>query len=496
MSIENKLTYLEGTKTAIKDAIVAKGVAIDDNATFRSYATAISTIETGGGTEINNQTKTVEINQNGQTTVSYDNGYTGLESVVINTNVPTGSGDCNVGLCFDSLGYTSLPSILTNSQQKSIELKQQFDGNTNELSIENYPLLKEIIFLPMFGRENYSIKSIKGSSFIFFPPLKAKIHYWQYLFQDCKALQSIDLTNIEINNTSSIFFTSAFQDCSFLKEIIGLNSLNVENLTFNSFESAFKNCILIDKIDMSNFQYANITPNATGFNYMFNNCENLTSVKLPHLVNESAKNLDYMFQYCKKLNEIDMTGWNTSNVKSLRSTFESCLALDTIDLTGWNTSNLSSLEYCFSDCNSLTTIDLTGWDTSKVNSFYSFIKSCNNLKQIKGYLDIMSASDKFTSYYYMTGFSTQYNLRQMTFKNIGYASNATTFDMTYVASWGVNSDTITEARQSLIDSLITYSFDRATAGYSSCTLKLYYNTKAVLTEEEIAQITAKGYTIA
>ena len=44
MSIENKLTYLEGTKTAIKDSIVAKGVAIDDNATFRSYATSINQI--------------------------------------------------------------------------------------------------------------------------------------------------------------------------------------------------------------------------------------------------------------------------------------------------------------------------------------------------------------------------------------------------------------------------------------------------------------------
>ena len=44
MSIENKLTYLDGTKTAIKDAIVAKGVAIDDNATFRSYAASISQI--------------------------------------------------------------------------------------------------------------------------------------------------------------------------------------------------------------------------------------------------------------------------------------------------------------------------------------------------------------------------------------------------------------------------------------------------------------------
>lgn len=496
MSIENKLTYLEGTKTAIKDAIVAKGVSIDDNATFRSYATAISTIETGGGTEINNQTKTVEINQNGQTTVSYDEGYTGLESVVINTNVPTGSGSCNLGLCFDDLGYTSLPSILTNSQQKSIELKQQFDVNTNYLSITNYPLLKEIMFLPMFERENYSIQSIKGSSILFFPPLKAKIFYWQNLFEDCKTLQSIDLTNIEITNTSGIYFSYAFHNCEFLKEIIGLNSLNVKNLKFNDFESTFRNCKLIDKIDMSNFQYANIIPSTSCFNYMFYGCENLTSVKLPHLVNNRAKNLEYMFQLCKKLNEIDMTGWDTSNVTSLRSTFDSCSALDTIDLTSWDTSNLSSLEYSFSDCTSLTTIDLTGWDTSKVTSFYSFIQSCNNLEQIKGYLDIMSASDKFESYYYIIGFMTLEKLRQMAFKNIGYASNATTFDMTYIANWGVNSETITEARQSLIDSLITYSFDRKTAGYSSCTLKLAANTKAVLTEEEIAQITAKGYTIA
>ena len=470
MSIENKLTYLEGTKTAIKDAIVAKGVAIDDNATFRSYATAISTIETGGGTEINNQTKTVEINQNGQTTVSYDEGYTGLESVVINTNVPTGSGNCNVGLCFDSLGYTSLPSILTNSQQKSLELKQQFDENTNNLNMENYPLLKEIMFLPMFERENYSISRITGSSFLFFPPLKAKIFYWQNLFEDCKALQSIDLTNIEITNTSGIYFSYTFHNCSFLKEIIGLNSLNVENLTFNSFESTFRECKLINEIDMSNFQYANITPSTSCFSYMFYGCENLTSVKLPHLVNDRTKKLEYMFHSCKKLNEIDMTGWDTSNVTSLYSTFESCLALDTLDLTSW--------------------------DTSKVTSFNYFIKDDSALKQIKGYLDIMSASDNFSKDYNMIGFSKQGNLRQMAFKNIGYASNATTFDMTSFTNWGVNSETITEARQSLIDSLITYSFDRATAGYSSCTLKLALNTKDVLTEEEIAQITAKGYTIA
>ena len=72
----------------------------------------------------------------------------------------------------------------------------------------------------------------------------------------------------------------------------------------------------------------------------------------------------------------------------------------------------------------------------------------------------------------------------------------TSISFTYWPVWGVNDETNTDARQSLVDSLLTYSFDRATAGYSTCSISLYPATKALLTEDEIAQITAKGYTIA
>lgn len=48
-TISDKLTYLEGTKSAIKDAIVAKGVAVSDSDTFRSYADKIDKIAGGGG---------------------------------------------------------------------------------------------------------------------------------------------------------------------------------------------------------------------------------------------------------------------------------------------------------------------------------------------------------------------------------------------------------------------------------------------------------------
>ena len=52
-TISDKLTYLEGTKKAIKDAIVAKGVAVSDSDTFRSYAGKIGQISGGGGGKVN-----------------------------------------------------------------------------------------------------------------------------------------------------------------------------------------------------------------------------------------------------------------------------------------------------------------------------------------------------------------------------------------------------------------------------------------------------------
>lgn len=45
----DKLEYLQGTKAAIKSAIVAKGVDVPDGTTFRDYATKISAISGGGG---------------------------------------------------------------------------------------------------------------------------------------------------------------------------------------------------------------------------------------------------------------------------------------------------------------------------------------------------------------------------------------------------------------------------------------------------------------
>lgn len=46
-----KLTYLQGTKDAIKDAIVAKGVEVPEGTTFRGYAEKVGEIPTGAQIE-------------------------------------------------------------------------------------------------------------------------------------------------------------------------------------------------------------------------------------------------------------------------------------------------------------------------------------------------------------------------------------------------------------------------------------------------------------
>lgn len=116
------------------------------------------------------------------------------------------------------------------------------------------------------------------------------------------------------------------------------------------------------------------------------------------------------------------------------------------------------------------------------NMSYTF-NSSPSIKYIKS-VDVGSATA-------IGGFMST-GVQYVVLKNLG-KSTLTTYDFSGATSWGTGSE---ENRQSLIDSLITYSYDRASNGMSTATIKLSANTKALLTDGEIAQITAKGFTIA
>ena len=229
------------------------------------------------------------------------------------------------------------------------------------------------------------------------------------------------------------------------------------------------------------------TSNVNDMGYMFSNCSSLKTVPLFNTSNVNS--MCYMFYDCKSLTSVPL--FNTSNVNSMSYMFYYCSSLTSVPL--FNTSNVNDMGYMFSFCKSLTSI--LEMDTSNVTNFKSMFYNCTSLTTIEG-ISFKSFSDSTMDKNYLVGYGKNSSIRKAVFKDIGYQSNAVQFNTSGIENWGVNTDEIQYARQSLIDSLITYSFDRATAGYPTCTITLSTNTKALLTSDEISQITAKGFTIA
>ena len=86
-------------------------------------------------------------------------------------------------------------------------------------------------------------------------------------------------------------------------------------------------------------------------------------------------------------------------------------------------------------------------------------------------------------------------IRHLTIKNIGYniveGFDTNQYNFSKLQYWGVNNEDCPNARQSLIDSLLTYSKDLGPD--FGLTIQLSQNTYDLLTPAEIQQIEAKGY---
>lgn len=252
--------------------------------------------------------------------------------------------------------------------------------------------------------------------------------------------------------TRSYYSYGFFYDCISLREVGDIN-ITGKVIDYNNF---FQNCYALRKIGNMN------TTGSTNFENMFYNCNSLTSI--PQLDTSSGTDFSDMFNTCTSLTEISQL----------------------------DTSNGTSFDSMLYNCSSLT--EIPQLDTSKGTNLTFMFYNCSNLKRIEG-ISFKSLNTTLGNAY-LTGYGAINYLRYALIKDIGTCTGMTSIDFINWPVWGVNDETNTDARQSLVDSLLTYSFDRATAGYSTCTISLRNNTKAALTEDEIAQITSKGYTIA
>ena len=266
----------------------------------------------------------------------------------------------------------------------------------------------------------------------------------RYMFDDCKSLKSLDLTNFNTENVTDMY--SMFASCTSL-ESLDLTNFNTAKVT--NMESMFQSCYALKTIYASDkfvtdqvtestcmfsdclklkdytdskedHTYANCGP--TGyFTYgrgyaMFDNAtETLTfsykgfKPEGAYELNEGGNNPEwisknsyvkkvvfdasfakarptscyYWFSGCDMLTQIEgIEHLNTEEVTDMSWMFMDCRGLTSLDVSHFNTQKVTNMEQMFNRCSGLTSLDVSSFNTENVTNMTCIFLGCSGLTSL------------------------------------------------------------------------------------------------------------------
>ena len=216
------------------------------------------------------QDKEVTITQNGESTVTKDSGYDGLNTVSITTAVPQPSGKITItenGTDIDVSSYASA-DVIVPSQKYAPRRITFISWNGNELNYElaNLDISNMVAIDQMF----YNCGSITSIDLSQYNWDTSNINDFKYMFYYCLGLTTINISNLKNANNSDI--SRMFGGCT------SLQFLDMRNFDFticNTYTELFgkdaftyvpANCLIIVK-------------DATQKQWIRNNFSRMTNVK-------------------------------------------------------------------------------------------------------------------------------------------------------------------------------------------------------------------------
>lgn len=127
-----------------------------------------------------------------------------------------------------------------------------------------------------------------------------KVRFSRNLVHD---IHEIDVSHFDTSKYTD--FTSLFESCAYLKEIIGLENLNWSNIT--SASRMFAGCKALKQINVSAFDVSK----CTNLSYMFSTCSELEIIKgIENLNTTNIKSFSGIFARCDKLTTCNLSKWN------------------------------------------------------------------------------------------------------------------------------------------------------------------------------------------
>ena len=399
-TIQENLDRIQNAKSAIKNAIIQKGIDVTDTERIETYADKILQIKSGGGTEI------PEFDPDGPLTiycfddwggayVKFDNGY--QESTIqYSTDGSTWETYTDETIKLTKGQYVQFKGVITRyAPQFSINsafiLKEGlFNLYGNLTSLDNYISTFEggYKYVKMFKNTNVydcsmlntGIKTFKGSD------------VFSQMFMDCKYL--IKVPELPATTLAASCYQNMFSGCTLLTTI---PSLPATTLADRCYDSMFSGCTGLTTIP-DNLLPATTLANGC-YNYMFSDCTSLTTLPSNLL---PATTLTYgcydsMFYGCTGLTTIPSLPATTLADRCYSRMFSGCTRLTTIPSLPATTLAASCYQNMFSGCTGLVETPEGRYlpATTLADSCYdSMFTNCYRLhKMAVSYSGTITASD-------------------------------------------------------------------------------------------------------
>ena len=184
-------------------------------------------------------------------------------------SISGGSG----GLDWSALGYDDIPQSIQDGYDYSTQIKNNWDSTITNYGnkFQNNTNLKYMPLVDTSNGTNFS-NMFDGCTYLESIP-KLNLNSlgastgMTYMFQNCKELVSVDLSNINATHITSL--KNTFYYCEKLKEL-NLSSWQTNSLT--SMNNTFEGCKSLKKLDVRNINFSTLSNHNNIFTLMPKDC--------------------------------------------------------------------------------------------------------------------------------------------------------------------------------------------------------------------------------